>query len=330
MPHPALFRVVLALAALGVVFSVGAFAQTRPAAQYPVKPIRIIVPYAPGGPTDLLARVAGQALADAWGQPFVIDNRPGASGNVGTAFAARQPADGYTLNAVGISFTVSPALDSKLGYDPVRDFAPVTLLATVNNLLSVHPSLPAKNVKQLIALAKARPNELSYASGGSGGAQHLAGELFSSLAGVKMTHVPYKGSAPGLTALMGGEVTIGFGDMTITRPHVQSGRLRALAVTGASRSALLPDLPTIAEAGLAGYAFSTWFGLLAPAGTPAEIIARVNGEIAKALRTPATRERLSALGTEPVGNTQGEFADFIRVEMAKWAKVVKAAGIRGE
>lgn len=306
-----------------------AFAQTR-APAYPAKPIRIIVPYAPGGPTDILARAAGQSLTDAWGQQAIIDNRPGASGSVGTAFAAKQPPDGYTLNAVGISFTVAPALDSRLAFDPVRDFAPITLLATVNNLLVIHPSLPVKNVKELIALAKARPGQLTYASGGSGGAQHLAGELFGSLAKIRMTHVPYKGSAPGLTALVGGEVTVGFSDMLITRPHVQGGRLRALAVTGASRSALLPELPTIAEAGLRGYAFSTWFGLLAPAATPPEIIGRLNAEIARGLKAPATAQRLSGLGAEPGGNTSGQFAEFLKAETAKWARVVNSAGMRSE
>ena len=327
---PSLLPAALLLAMLSGLIS-SASAQTRAAGPaYPAKPIRIIVPYAPGGPTDILARAAGQSLTEAWGQQVIIDNRPGASGNVGTAAAAKAPPDGYTLNAVGISFSAAPALYSRLAFDPARDFVPVTLLATVNNILAIHPSLPATNVKQLIGLAKARPGELTFASGVSGGAQHLAGELFNSLAGIRMTHVPYKGSAPGLTALIGGEVTVGFSDMLITRPHVRSGRLRALAVTGASRSELLPELPTIAESGLPGYAFSTWFGLLAPAGTPADIVGRLNTEIARGLKSPAMKERLSGLGAEAVGNTSGQFSQFLRTEMAKWAKVVKSAGIRDD
>jgi tripartite-type tricarboxylate transporter receptor subunit TctC len=309
----------------------GALAQSRPAAPvYPVKPIRIIVPYAPGGPTDILARAAGQSLTEAWGQSVIIDNRPGASGNLGTAYAAKQPPDGYTLNMVGISFSVAPSLDGKLAFDPLRDFAPITLIATVTNILVVHPSLPAKNVRELVALAKARPGQLTYASGGSGGAQHLAGELFSSMAGIRMTHVPYKGSAPGVTALIGGEVTVGFTDMLITQPQVRAGKLRALAVTGATRSTLLPALPTIAEAGVADFAFSTWFGLLAPAGVPADVVNRLRAEIAKGLNSPAMKERLSALGAEPVGSTPGRFTEFLGIEIAKWARVVKSAGIRGD
>ena len=302
----------------------------QPATRYPTKPIRMIVPYAPGGPTDILARAVGQALTDAWGQPVIVDNRPGASGNLGTAAAARAPADGYSLNMVAISFAVAPSLESKLGFDPVKDFAPITLVATVNNILVVHPSLPVKSVKELIALAKAKPSQLSYASGGAGGAQHLAGELFTTMAGIKMVHIPYKGSAPGLTALIGGEVTVGFTDMLITLPHVKSGKLRALAVTGAERSPQLPDLPTIAEAGLAGYSVTVWFGLLAPAATPPVIISRINGEIIKSLKTSQMKERLAALGADPVGNTPDQFAAFLKTEMSKWAKVVKAAGIRGE
>jgi tripartite-type tricarboxylate transporter receptor subunit TctC len=290
----------------------------------------MIVPYTPGGPTDILGRAIGQALTDAWGQPVVTENRPGASGNVGTAVAAKSPADGYTLNMVGISFAVAPALEGNVGFDAVRDFAPVTLVATVNNVLSVHPTLPAKSVRELVALAKARPGQLTYASGGIGGAQHLAGELFSSMAGVKMIHIAYRGSAPGLTALMGGEVIIGFTDMLITLPHIKSGRLRPLGVTGAERSPLLPDLPTIAEAGVPGYAVTVWFGLLVPAGTPVDIVRALNTEVAKSLRTPQMRDRLAALGADPVGNSPEQFSAFLKAEMAKWGKVVKTAGIKGE
>ncbi|MDB5808887.1 MAG: hypothetical protein JWN94_1009 [Betaproteobacteria bacterium] len=297
---------------------------------YPSKPIRIIVPYVAGGPSDLFARAVGQLLTEAWSQPAIIENRPGASGNVGVLAAVRSPADGYTLNTVSIAFAVSPAMDSKLGYDPVKDLAPISLLASINNILVVHPGVPVQSVKELIAFAAARPGQVTFASGGAGGAQHLAGELFSNLANVKLTHIPYKGSAPGVTALIGGETMVGFADMVVTLPHVKSGRLRALAVTGAQRSASVPDLPTVAEAGLPGYAVTAWFGLLAPAATPPEIISRISAEIQKGFKTPQMRERFSALGADPVGNSPEQFAAFLKTEMTKWAKLVKAAGIKGE
>ena len=300
------------------------------AQKYPSKPIRIIVPYTPGGPTDILARAVAQSMNEAWGQPVIIDNKPGASGNLGTALVAKAPADGYTLASVGISYSVAPALESKLGYDPIKDLTPIALMASVNNLLVVHPSLPAKSVKELIAFSKARPNEVSFASGGPGGAQHLAGELFNSLAGIHLQHIPYKGSAPGLVALIGGEVIVGFTDMLITLPHVKSGKLRALAVTGGTRSNLIPDLPTVNEAGLKGYAVTAWFGLLAPTGTPAEIINQLNAETVKSLKTPQMKERLAAIGADAAAGSTADFSAFLKNEMAKWAKVVKAAGIRGE
>jgi len=324
-PNVTLRAALLALACVTV--TAGAQA---PGGGYPVKPIRLIVPYVAGGPSDLFARAVGQLLTEAWGQPVVIDNRPGASGNVGVLASVRSPADGYTLNTVSIAFAVSPAMDSKLGYDPVKDLAPVSLLASINNILVVHPTVPVKSVKELIAFAAARPGQVTFASGGAGGAQHLAGELFSNLANVKMTHIPYKGSAPGVTALIGGETMIGFADMVITLPHVKSGRLRALAVTGSQRSSLMPDLPTIAESGLPGYSVTAWFGLLAPAATPADIVTRISAEIQKGFKTAQMRERFSAMGADPVGNSPGQFAAFLKTEMAKWAKLVKAAGIHAE
>ena len=314
-----------------VLLTCAAFIGTPCAAQhYPTKPLRIIVPYAPGGPSDIFARTAAQILHDAWSQPVIVENRPGAGGNLGTIAAAKAPADGYTLSTASIAFAVAPALDAKPGFDPVRDFAPITLIATVNNLLVVHPSLPVKTVKELIAFAKARAGQLSFASGGPGGAQHLAGELFNSMAGIRMTHIPYKGSAPGLIALIGGEVVVGFTDMVITLPHFKSGKLRALAVTGGARSALVPELPTIAEAGLRGYSFTAWFALLAPAATPSEITGRISAEIARALKSPQMSERLAAVGADPVASTPNELAAFLKTEIAKWAQVVKAAGIRAE
>jgi tripartite-type tricarboxylate transporter receptor subunit TctC len=315
---------------LTIAVSLATVATPAIAQRYPSKPIRLIVPYTPGGPTDILARAVAQSLNEAWGQPVIIDNRPGASGNLGTAAAAKSPPDGYTLGVVGISYSVAPSLDAKLGYDPVKDLTPVALFASVNNLLVVHPSLPAKSVKELIAFAKVRPGQVSFASGGPGGAQHLAGELFNSVAGIKMEHIPYRGSAPGLTALIGGEVIVGFTDMLITLPHVKSGRLRALAVTGGTRSSLIPELPTVAEAGLKGYAVTAWFGMLAPTGTPAEIITQLNAETVKSLKTPQMKERLAGLGADAAAGSAADFGAFLKSEMAKWAKVVKTAGIRAE
>jgi tripartite-type tricarboxylate transporter receptor subunit TctC len=319
--------ILLQFSVLSVLSVANAFAQSG---VYPSKPIKIIVPYVAGGPSDLFARAVGQLLTEAWSQPVVIENRPGASGNVGVLAAVRSPADGHTLTTVSIAFAVSPAMDSKLGYDPVKDLAPISLLASINNMLVVHPAVPVKSVKELIAFAAARPGQVTFASGGAGGAQHLSGELFASLANVKLTHIPYKGSAPGVTALIGGETMIGFADMVITLPHVKSGRLHALAVTGSQRSNLVPDVPTIAESGLPGYAVTAWFGLLAPAATPPEIIARISAEIQKGFKTPQMRERFSALGAEPVGNSPEQFAGFLKTEMAKWAKLVKTAGIHAE
>lgn len=318
-------KIYAALSAVACLAAGAACAQS-----YPVKPIRMIVPYAPGGPTDILARAVGQHLTEALGQPVIIDNRPGASGNLGTAQAAKLPADGYNFNMVGISFAVAPSLGARPGYDALRDFAPVSLIAGVNNVLVVPPSLPVKSMKDLIALARRKPGELTYASGGRGGAQHLAGELFSSMANVKMTHVPYRGSAPGLTALMGGEVIVGFADMMITLPHIHSGRLRALAVTSSTRAPQLPDLPTMAEAGLKDYAVTVWFGLLAPAKTPSEIVQRVQAEVARGIQSPAMRQRLTAMGAEPYGSTPEAFAAFLRNEIAKWTQVVKSAGLDKE
>ena len=297
---------------------------------YPSKPIKIIVPYVAGGPSDLFARAVGNLLTEAWRQPVLIDNRPGASGNVGILAAVRSPPDGYTLTTVSIAFAVSPAMDSKLGYDPVKDLAPISLLAIINNILVVNPTLPVKSVKELIAFAATRPGQVTFASGGAGGGQHLAGELFASMANLKLTHIPYKGSAPGLVALIGGETMIGFTDMLITLPHVKSGKLRALAVTGDRRSAMVPELPTIAESGLPGFSVYAWFGLLAPATTPAEIVTRISAEIQKGFKTPQMRERFSAMGADPVGGSPEQFAAFLKMEMAKWAKLVKAAGIHAE
>ena len=331
-PPSAALPIALLCAIAGGLHATGASAQPRGPLPggYPAKPIRMIVPYVPGGPTDILGRSVAQAIGEALGQTVVIDNRPGAAGNVGTIAAARSAPDGYTLNMVAISFAVAPSLDPKVGFDPLRDFAPISLVATVNNMLVVHPSLPVKTVKELIGLARARPGQMTYASGGNGGAQHLAGELFASLAGVKMLHIPYKGSAPGVSALLGGEVMLGFTDTLITLPLVKAGKLRALAVTGPVRSPLVPDVPTMAEAGVANYAVNVWFGLLAPAGTPAEIVSRLGAEVGRYVGSAEMRDRLTALGAEPVGNTPEQFAAFLKAEIARWAAVVRTARIRAD
>jgi tripartite-type tricarboxylate transporter receptor subunit TctC len=297
---------------------------------YPVKPIRIIVPYAPGGPTDILARTVGQRLNEAWGQPVVIENRAGAAGMTGTALAAKAPADGYTMATAGITFVTSVTMGMKLGFDPERDFDPVTLLGSVPNIVVVHPSLPVKSIRELIAFGKSRPDQLLYASGGAGGTQHLAGEMFKHMTGIKLQHVAYRGSSPSLTAVVSGEVAMGFTDMLITVPHVRSGRLRGLAVTGARRARVIAELPTVSEAGLAGYAVSAWFGLITPAGTPRDIIQRVQVEAARGLKQPETLERLSALGADISASSPEEFGTFMKAEREKWARVIKAAGIRAE
>jgi tripartite-type tricarboxylate transporter receptor subunit TctC len=311
---------------LAVLLVAGA-AATVQAQTYPSKPIRMIVPFPPGGTTDILARAIGAELTKAWGQPVVIENRPGAGGNIGSEAVARSPGDGYTLlmGTVG-THGINPSLYKKMPYDAVKDFAPVTLVALVPNILVVHPSVPAKSVAELIALAKKQPGKLTYASSGNGTSIHLSGALFESLAGVQMVHVPYKGSAPAVTDLLGGQVNMMFDNMPSALPHVKAGKLRALGVTSAKRSPAVPDVPTIAEAGVKGYEASSWFGVLAPATTPKDIVAKLNAEIAKSLGTPEMKEKLSSQGAEPVGNTPEQFGAFIRAEIDKWAKVVKASG----
>jgi tripartite-type tricarboxylate transporter receptor subunit TctC len=296
---------------------------------YPAKPIRIVVPFTPGGTTDVLARAIGQKLTASWTQPVVVDNRPGAAGNIGSEVVAKAAPDGYTLLMGTVStHGINPGLYSKLPYDPVKDFAPVTLVAKVPNILVLHPSVPASSVTELIAHAKAKPGQLNFASSGNGTSIHLSGELFKTMAGVQMTHVPYKGSAPALTDLLGGQVSLMFDNMPTALPHVKAGRLKALAVTSAKRSPAIPQLPTMAEAGLPGFEATSWFGVLAPAATPKEIVGKLNGEIVRILKTPEVRAQLSGQGAEPVGDTPEEFAAHIKAEMAKWAKVVKESGAR--
>lgn len=298
---------------------------------YPVKPVRMIVPFPAGGATDIVGRLVAQKLSEAWGHQVIVDNRGGAGGTIGSELAAKSPPDGYTI-LVGTSSThaVAPSLYSKLGYDPVRDFAPVTLIANATILLAVHPSVPAKNVRELIALAKRQPNALSFASSGNGGISHLVGEHFKSLAGIEMLHVPYKGDTPALVDLASGQVHLMFGTALSFLPYVKSRRLNALAVTNPKRSPIVPDVPTVAESGLPGFDALQWFGVLAPAGTPRELVTRLNGDIVKTLRLPDVRERMAALGAEVVGSTADQFASFQKADAAKWAKVVKASGAKIE
>ncbi|MCX7135838.1 MAG: tripartite tricarboxylate transporter substrate binding protein, partial [Proteobacteria bacterium] len=288
---------------------------------------RYVVPFPAGGPLDIVARAIGQELNKSWGQPVVIDNRPGAGGNIGADLVAKAPADGYTILMGAVStHAINVTLYNKLPYDPIRDFAPVTLITSVPNVLVVHPSVPANNVKELIALAKSRPGQLNFASGSTGSAGHLAGELFNSMAGVRMTHIPYKGAAPAVVDLMAGHVSLMFDNMSSALPNIKATRVRALAVTTLKRSPLLPQLPTISDAGLRGFDIATWFGIFAPAGAPPDIVARLNGEIVRILHTPEMKERLALLGAEPIGNKPDEFAAFVRAEIPKYAKVIQASG----
>jgi tripartite-type tricarboxylate transporter receptor subunit TctC len=304
-----------------------AYAQT-----YPSKPIRFVVPYPPGGPLDIMARAIGQKLTEAWNQPVVVDNRAGAGGNIGADLVAKSAADGYTLLMGAVAtHAINPTLYGKVPYDPVKDFAPVALVAQVPNVLVVNPSLPVKSVKELIELARAKPGALNFASGSTGSTSHLAGELFNALAGVQMVHIPYKGAAPAMTDLLAGQVQLMFDNLANALPNVKAGKLHALAVTTRRRSPAMPDLPTIAESGLPGFDLSTWFGVMVPAGTPPEIITRLNAEIVRALNANDMRERLEKMGAEPpAGNTPENFAAFIRAEAAKYAKVIKDSGAKAE
>jgi len=298
------------------------------AQSYPARPIRLIVPFPPGGGTDTMARVVAPKLSEYLGQQVVAENRGGAGANIGAEIAAKSPPDGYTLMLATITNAIGASLYSKLNYDLVRDFATITQLATTPHILVVHPSVPVKSVKEFVTLAKAKPGELAYSSSGSGSAAHLAGELFNSLTGVKTTHVPYKGGGPSMIALVGGEVSLAFATMPSAIGYVRSGRLRGIAVTTERRSPSTPELPTIAETGVAGYEAGSWYGLSAPAGTSKEIIARLHAETIKVTGVPDVKERLFNAGFEIVTSTPEQFAAFTRNEIQKWGKIVKAAGLR--
>jgi tripartite-type tricarboxylate transporter receptor subunit TctC len=297
---------------------------------YPSKAIRLIVPFAPGGSNDIMARIVGQKFSESMGQQVVVDNRGGASGIIGTDLAAKAQADGYTLLMMSLTLTVNPSLYKKLPYDTEKDLAPVTLVASAPLMLVVHPSIPAKSLQELIAHARANPGRLNFGSGGPGTTPHLAGEMLKTMAGLQLTHVPYKGGGPALADLVGGQIQLMLENIPSTLPFVRSGKLRALALSGPKRSALVPELPTLDEAGLKGYEIVGWNGLFVPAGTPRPIVARLHAETVRLLALPDVKERLAAMGAEGVGNTPEQFAAFIRTEIQKWARVVRDAGLKAE
>jgi len=301
------------------------------AQQFPSKALHLIVPFPPGGGNDTVARAIAQQLGPDLGQPVVIDNRPGAGGSVGAELAARAPADGYTLFLAGVgSHAVNPNFHRSLPYDPVKDFAPICLVASAPSVLVVNPALPARTLAEFTAYARANPGKLNYASNGNGSAAQLAAVLYETMADVRMVHVPYKGIAPAMTDLLSGEVQLMFGTIVALVPHIQARKLRALAVTSKKRSALVPEVPTLAESGLPDYEAGSWYGILAPAGTPREVIDRLHGAIVKALKQPDVSKRLAAEGAEPIGSTPEEFAAHIKAEIARVGSVVRAAGIRIE
>lgn len=300
------------------------------AQDYPTKPIRVLVPFAPGGVMDLTARSIAAPLGDSLGQSVIIENRPGGGGNIGTDAASRAPADGYTLMMLGDNNTIAPALYSKLNHDVIKDFAPITNLVTGSHIFVAHPSLPVNNVKELIEYAKAHPKELSYASPGTGTAQHLGAEMFKAMAGnLQITHIPYKGGGQAIGDVVGGQVKFAVLGLAPVIPHLKAGRLKALGVTGKRRVAILPDVPTIAESGLPEFETLQWYGVVAPAGTPTPVIAKLHAELLKASRAPAFVERLSGAGMDVVTSPQpDDYARFIRADLAKWPAVVKAAGAK--
>lgn len=295
---------------------------------YPTKPVRLIVPFSPGGAADTMARVLADKLSASIGQPVVVDNKPGAGTMIASEAVAKADPDGYTLGLAASSLTINPALYPKVPFDPVKDFAPVILAVSPIHVLVVRQDLPVKSVEDLIKLAKQKPNGLNYGSVGNGTSTHLEMELFKSMSGTQLLHVPYKGSAPALTDMIAGQLQVMFDAAASSMPHVKSGKLRAIAVTSAKRSALLPDLPTVAESGLPGYEAMPWLGVLAPAGTSPEIVDRLNKEITKVLAIPEVREKYASLSLEIIGGTPQQFADFIKADLLKWAKVVKESGAK--
>ncbi|MDP2242145.1 MAG: tripartite tricarboxylate transporter substrate binding protein [Burkholderiales bacterium] len=307
------------------------FAQAPAAGQYPNRPLRFIVPFPPGGGTDIGTRIIAQKLGARFSQQVVVDNRGGAAGIIGTELAAKAAPDGYTLMMGNIgTHAINISLYSKLPYDPVRDFVPVTQAAGLPLFVLVHPSLPVKSVKELIAFAKARPAQLNYSTSGSGGSMHVAAELFQSMASVKLTHIPYKGGAPAVADLLAGHVSLSFATVLETTSHVKAGKLRPLAVTSAKRSVAYPELPTVSEAGLPGYESISWLGVFVPAGTPKDIVALLNSEIVRILNMADVKERLLSQGAEPIGNTQEQFAAVLKADIAKYGKLMRDSGVKAE
>ena len=321
------FKYLVSIAVLGAIGSGAALAQT--AATFPAKPVRFIAPFPPGGSTDLLARLVAIKLTEAWGQQVTVENRGGAGGTIGVELAARAAPDGYTIvmGHVG-TFGFNPTLYPKLPYDAIRDFAPITVLATVPNGMAVHPSLPVKTARDFVALAKAKPGELLYASGGSGSASHLAGEYFKLLTKIDMVHVPYKGTGPAMISMISGQTTMTITGMVALMPHVKSNRLKLLGVATMKRLSIMPDIPTINESGVPGYDANQWYGVLTQAAVPRDIIAKLHADIVKVLARPDIKERLAADGAEAVANTPEQFAAHIKAEIARWAPVVKASGAK--
>ncbi len=321
----------LSLFAAAVCCANCAFVHAQTATGFPSKPIRLIVPQGAGGQNDIQARLIAQKISDAFGQPVVVDNRPGAAGAIGFEISVKAPADGYTLLLGSIStLAVLPSMPNKPKYDVLKDFAPVTLISTSPYVLVVHPSVQAQSVKELVTLAKARPGALTYASSGTGSGLHLATELFKSKAGIDMVHVPYKGSGPATIELVAGQVLVMFNNILPAMPQIKSGRLRALAVTTAKRSAAMPELPTIAESGYAGFEASSWQGIVTIAGTPQPVMRRLHAEIVKALQSPEAKSQIGGQGSEIVANTPQEFTGFIQQELDKWSKVIKTAAVRAD
>jgi tripartite-type tricarboxylate transporter receptor subunit TctC len=315
---------------VAITLAVLALGQSAHAQTYPTRSIRFIAPFAAGGGTDLIARTLAQKLTEALAQSVFVDNRPGASAAIGTELAAKSPPDGYTMMLATPTITVNPSLMPKLPYDALRDFAPVSLVASSPHLLAVHPSVPAKTVKELVALAKARPGQLTFSSGGSGGSSHLSAELFSSMAQIRMIHVPYKGTGQSVLAIVTGEVSLGFNDVMTNLPHMKTGRLRGVAVTSLQRSSAVRDLPTIAESGYPGFQSGVWYGVVAPARTPPEIISRLNAEFVKIVRNPDFVQKLAAQGADVIGSSPESFGEHLKMETARWAKIIREAKIKGE
>jgi tripartite-type tricarboxylate transporter receptor subunit TctC len=297
---------------------------------WPTKSVRMIIPFPAGGSADTLGRLLNQKLTERLGQPFVADNRPGAGGNIGTDLAAKSPPDGYTFLMGVSSIAIAPSLYASLSWDPVKDFTPVSLIASTPNILVVHPDVPAKTVQELVALAKSKPGQLNYASGGNGATNHLAGELFKRMTTTDIVHIPYRGNPLAVIDVLNGQVAMMFDFMITSLPHVKAGKLRPLAVTGYQRSPQVPDLPTVAEAGVPGYEASTWFAVMAPAGTPADVVRKFNGEINAILKLPDVVERLATLGAEPLGGTSEDVSKLLRTDLTKWSEVVRAANIKLE